>query len=149
MPNLDTTRLARLAAALSDSKTALAAKGVTVPAGTLLDDLPGLIAQVPSGSQALTASDNQIKFKVQLKSPHLLKATIGYVQSVANDVTVDFGDSSATQTSDKTGTSRATCAMLEHTFPAVGEYVITLTATIGTLSIIGVSANSFGSLLFT
>lgn len=151
MASLDTVRLARLATALSDSKTALAAKGVSVPAGALLDDIPDLIAQVPSGggAQPLTAGDNQVKFRVQLKTKNLLTATIAFVQSIANDVIVDFGDGSASQTSDKTGTSRFNCAMIEHTFPAVGEYVITLTATDGSLSLIGVSANSYGALLFT
>lgn len=57
MASLDTVRLAKLATALADSKTALAAKGVSVPAGALLDDIPDLIAQVPSGGGADSQAD--------------------------------------------------------------------------------------------
>lgn len=63
MASLDTVRLARLATALSDSKTALEAKGVSVPAGALLDDIPDLIAQVPSGGAVLpTAQPKDVNF---------------------------------------------------------------------------------------
>ena len=63
MASLDTVRLARLATALSDSKTSLAAKGVSVPAGALLDDIPALIAQVPSGGAVLpTAQPKDVNF---------------------------------------------------------------------------------------
>lgn len=40
------TELARITQAIADMKTAIANKGVTVPAGATLADLPNLIAQI-------------------------------------------------------------------------------------------------------
>lgn len=46
MGALDTARLTALKAALTDSKQALAAQGVSVPDGTLLNGIPALIASI-------------------------------------------------------------------------------------------------------
>lgn len=145
MPDLDTVRLARLATALADSKTALAARGVTVPSGALLDDIPGLIAQVPTGGgdTPLSVTANQAKFRVNLTDTAQLRATVGYTQSIANDVVVDFGDNS------QTATAGGANAYIEHTFPSVGKYVVTLTAQSGTLTLPGVTTNIARSMLFT
>lgn len=43
------TQITRLSGNVSDSLAAVAAKGVTVPAGSNSDDLAGLIALIPSG----------------------------------------------------------------------------------------------------
>lgn len=43
------SEITRLQSVKSDILNALAAKGVTVPAGSALDDVPGLVASIPSG----------------------------------------------------------------------------------------------------
>jgi len=52
------SEIARLSQNVSDSLDAVAAKGVVVPSGSNSDDLPGLIAQITSGSgSAITIQD--------------------------------------------------------------------------------------------
>lgn len=43
------SEIARISGNISDSLTAVANKGVTVPSGSTSDDLPGLIAQISGG----------------------------------------------------------------------------------------------------
>lgn len=52
----------RIAQNVSDSLDAVAAKGVTVPAGSTSDDLPSLIASIPTGSGGIESGSNYIKF---------------------------------------------------------------------------------------
>lgn len=49
MPVSIASEIARIAGNVSDSLTAVANKGVTVPSGSTSDDLPGLIAQISGG----------------------------------------------------------------------------------------------------
>lgn len=49
---------AKLAAAIDNCKTAIAAKGVTVPSGAVLNDLPGYIGQISAGETATVTVNN-------------------------------------------------------------------------------------------
>ena len=48
----------KLAAAIDNCKTAIAAKGVTVPSGAVLNDLPGYIGQISGGKSAAVTVSN-------------------------------------------------------------------------------------------
>lgn len=68
------SEITRISGNVSDSLDAVAAKGVTVPAGSNSDDLPSLIASIPQGdvnvqsdwSETDTTSDAYIKNKPTL-----------------------------------------------------------------------------------
>ena len=48
----------KLAAAIDNCKTAIAAKGVSVPSGAVLNDLPGYIGQISAGESATVTVNN-------------------------------------------------------------------------------------------
>ena len=59
-------------------------------------------------------------------------------------VTVDWGDNSSTET--LTGTSLTTAQFAQHTYPSVGDYVMTLTATNGSFAFYGATNNAISFL---
>ena len=48
----------KLAAAIDNCKTVIAAKGVSVPSGAVLNDLPGYIGQISGGKSAAVTVSN-------------------------------------------------------------------------------------------
>ena len=50
------SEITRITSARDSSFTAVGAKGVTVPAGSTIDDLPGLISQIDAGGASAVTS---------------------------------------------------------------------------------------------
>lgn len=209
------TEITRLQGAKADLKTAIEAKGVTVPSSTTIDGYATLVGQISGGGstgpiiekdvnfydydgtlvasysaadfasltalpsnpshtgltaqgwnwsladaktyvasygglhigQMYTTSDGKTRIYLHIEAACTLP--IYFSQTVANGVTVDWGDGSATTTAS--GTSNQT---LTHSY-AAGDYVLTMKATSGTYSwgqyFMGTSTNTgyqrYGSLV--
>ena len=79
--------------------------------------------------------DGKTRLYITIASEGRMNVPLELQQSVSNGVVVDWGDGSATETF--TGTSATT---LRHTYGKVGDYVITLEVTSGTLTLSGSSS---------
>lgn len=85
------------------------------------------IEAIPFFDYDLPVEDNQIKMLVYIH-PEITHCFVNYIQRVANDVEVDWGDGTTVDTSDRTGRDRYTCAFVSHDYETIGLKVITLTA---------------------
>jgi hypothetical protein len=100
-----------------------------------LADAQAFVAQygIIDIGQSYATDDGKTRLYVTVRNTDIAPtATINFQQSVANGVTVDWGDGSATET--RAGTSRA---KMTHDYASDGEYVITLNPTSGTLTLVG------------
>lgn len=52
------TQISRISTAKSDIASAIRAKGVTVPSGSKIDDMPELIAAIPQSGVVLPAAED-------------------------------------------------------------------------------------------
>ena len=100
-----------------------------------VDGYSPVYVNVPTGSIHMGADDDEIKMLVFI-TEETRQPWVNYIQSVANDVTVDWGDGTTPSTDSRTGTSRTTCAGVSHTYVSYGLKVITLTKHSGTLSLL-------------
>ena len=74
--------------------------------------------------------DGKTRLYIKIAAEGRMKVPIFFSQTVANGVTIDWGDGSATETLSGTGTRNT-----NHTYAAIGDYVITLNVTSGTLGL--------------
>lgn len=71
--------------------------------------------------QMYVTDDGKTRLYIHIVDSHRLDVPLYWAQTVANGVTIDWGDNSATQTFSGTGSKNTT-----HSYPAIGDYVITL-----------------------
>ena len=87
--------------------------------------------------QNYITTDGKTRVYISLKDLGRMSPKIYWNQTVANGVTVDFGDGSAPQTVAGTGLKSLT-----HLYSSIGDYIITLNVTSGTMLIGGTSSSS-------
>lgn len=80
--------------------------------------------------QTYTTSDGKTRLYISIPNNDRLDVTLYFNQSAANGVTVDWGDSSATETSSSSGNTN-----IGHTYSEAGDYIISLDVTSGTASL--------------
>ena len=81
--------------------------------------------------------DGKTRFYIRIAAEGRMTVPLYFSQTVANGVTIDWGDGSATQTLSGTGNVNTT-----HTYASIGNYIITLKVTSGTLGL-GNSSSSY------
>ena len=74
--------------------------------------------------------DGKTRFYIKIAANGRMTVPLYFSQTVANGVTIDWGDGSATQTLTGTGNKNTT-----HTYASIGDYVITLNVTSGTFGL--------------
>ena len=74
--------------------------------------------------------DGKTRLYIKIAAEGRMTVPLYFNQSVANGVTIDWGDDSATQTLSETGNLN-----ISHTYNNIGDYCITLKVTSGTLSL--------------
>lgn len=72
--------------------------------------------------------DGKTRLYISIASEGRMTVPLYFSQTIANGVTIDWGDGSATQTWSGTGTIKTS-----HTYSAIGDYIITLKVTSGIL----------------
>lgn len=77
------------------------------------------------GQQYIT-DDGKTRLYIQIATEGKMAPTLKWSQTVANGVTVDWGDGSATETAAGTGQKS-----VQHTYQAPGSYIITIEVTSG------------------
>ena len=82
--------------------------------------------------QQYKSADGKTHLHIVIANDNTKKPRLYWSQSVANGVTIDWGDGTATQSKSGTG-----AYYLDHTYASIGEYDITLTVTSGTAKIGG------------
>jgi hypothetical protein len=75
-------------------------------------------------------NDGKTRLYIKIAAEGRMTVPLYFNQTVSNGVTIDWGDGSATQTLSGTGNKNTT-----HTYAAIGDYVISLEVTNGTLSL--------------
>ena len=80
--------------------------------------------------------DGKTRLYIRIAAEGRMTVPLYFSQTSANGVTIDWGDGSATQTLSGTGNVNTT-----HTYAAIGDYVITLAVTSGTLGFSGVNSS--------
>ena len=90
------SEISRISQNVSDSLNAVAAKGVAVPAGSKSDDLPGLIAQIPTGENVLVQevpNATGVEYRITTNSGvNLLSPTYyEYIQGIPRQQMIDTG----------------------------------------------------------
>lgn len=81
---------AKLSAAIGSCKSAVTAKGVSVPSGAALSDLPGYIAQIPSGGASVSVTFHNTYQSVT--------ATVYLGDGTAKTIAIPTGDSTHVMT---------------------------------------------------
>ena len=74
--------------------------------------------------------DGKTRLYIRIVAKGRMTVPLCFSQTVANGVTIDWGDGSATQTLTGTGIETTT-----HTYASIGDYIITLKVTSGTLGL--------------
>ena len=74
--------------------------------------------------------DGKTRLYIRIAAEGRMTVPLYFSQTAANGVTIDWGDGSATQTLSGTGNLNTT-----HTYASIGDYVITLKVTSGTLGL--------------
>lgn len=82
--------------------------------------------------QQYKSADGKTHLHIVIANDNTKKPRLYWSQSVANGVTIDWGDGTSTQTKGGTG-----AVYLDHTYASIGSYDITLTVTSGTAKIGG------------
>lgn len=130
---------------IDDSKLqsiAVAIQGKDGGGQMTVDEMPERIQALPSDliSELKNVTDNQIKMLVYIDDD-VANCYVNYVQTIANDVEVDWGDGTPIDTSPSTGGSRVNCAAIPHTYSKRGYLIITLSAHESNIKLI--SSNGF------
>ena len=76
--------------------------------------------------QMYVTTDGKTRIFITLEDSNYLSPTFYFYQSVANGVTIDWGDGSTAETTSGTGNKSLT-----HTYASIGDYVIEITITSG------------------
>ena len=74
--------------------------------------------------------DGKTRLYIKIAANGRMNVPLYFSQTVANGVTIDWGDGSTTQTLTGTGNKNTT-----HTYASIGDYIITLKVTSGTLDL--------------
>ena len=74
--------------------------------------------------------DGKTRLYIKIAANGRMNVPLYFSQTVANGVTIDWGDGSTTQTLTGTGNKNTT-----HTYASIGDYIITLKVTSGTLGL--------------
>ena len=74
--------------------------------------------------------DGKTRLYIKIAANGRITVPLYFSQTVANGVTIDWGDGSTTQTLTGTGNKNTT-----HTYASIGDYIITLKVTSGTLGL--------------
>ena len=74
--------------------------------------------------------DGKTRLYIRITGKGRMTVPLYFSQTVANGVTIDWGDGSTTQTLTGTGNKNTT-----HTYASIGDYIITLKVTSGTLGL--------------
>ena len=82
--------------------------------------------------QMYVTSDGKTRIYLSIPNELLCEVKLNWGQTVANGVTIDWGDGTATETFSGTGSKNQ-----YHTYASVGDYCITLNPTSGTLTLGG------------
>ena len=85
-----------------------------------LEDIKAHNRALDIGATYIT-DDGKTRLYIKIAAEGRMDVPLYFYQSVANGVTIDWGDGSATQTLDGTGNVNTT-----HTYASIGEYVISL-----------------------
>lgn len=91
-----------------------------------VDDMPDRIRALISDFD-MSVTDNQIKMLVYIDDD-VANCYVNYIQTIANDVEVDWGDGTPAETSSAVGTGRYDCASLSHNYLIRGYVIIVFTA---------------------
>ena len=131
----------RLKTAKSGLATAITGKGVTVPGDATLSEYPALVDQIQTsggggggGNEPVPPStDGKTRLYITVSAsamegepPPRADVPLYIRQTVANGVSIDWGDGSAAETLSGTGNVNTT-----HHYNAAGDYVIALTVAEG------------------
>ena len=87
--------------------------------------------------QMYKTSDGKTRLYIRILDNLAMNLRLYLYQSVGRGVTIDWGDGSATEMVSGTGTKSA-----NHTYSTIGDYVITLTVTSGTMKLGGTATNA-------
>ena len=87
--------------------------------------------------QMYKTSDGKTRLYIRILDNLAMNLRLYLYQSVGQGVTIDWGDGSATETVSGTGVKSA-----NHTYSTIGDYVISLTVTSGTMKLGGTSTSS-------
>ena len=87
--------------------------------------------------QMYKTSDGKTRLYIRILDNLAMNLRLYLYQSVGQGVTIDWGDGSATETVSGTGVKSA-----NHTYSTIGDYVITLTVTSGTMKLGGTASNA-------
>lgn len=93
--------------------------------------------------QSYVTDDGRTRIYISLENPDLISPTLGLYLAGNTSVDVDWGDGSEHDTMANTSTSASVSKITaQHTYPAVGNYVISIAVIEGSCSIGGSSAES-------
>lgn len=90
--------------------------------------------------QLYVTNDGKTRLYINIADTARMTVPLYWNQSVANGVTIDWGDNSSAETFSGTGYINTT-----HTYSAVGDYIISLSVSSGTLGL-GANSSSMGIL---
>lgn len=140
------TDITRIQTNITNALSAITEKGVTVPDGANSDHLAELISSIEAGSGGGSGGGEE-EYTGDATLLHITIADIArptiplcFRQSVANGVTVDWGDGSATETFSGSGTTNI---MPMHTYSSAGDYVISLLPADGCTLTLGGASSSY------
>ena len=109
-----------------------------------LEDVKAELAEssgIVVGANYVT-DDGKTRLYIRIPNASLKKVTIGFGQTIANGVEIDFGDGSAPTTYGSAGDA----VSLYHTYQNIGDYCITLKPKDGCTMSLGQSSSSYGAL---
>jgi hypothetical protein len=106
-----------------------------------LDDIKAHNRAVDVGATYIT-DDGKTRLYIKISAEGRMDVPLYFSQTVANGVTIDWGDGSVAETLDGTGNKNTT-----HTYASIGEYVITLDPVDGCT--LGLGHNSLGHTVFS
>ena len=126
-------------------REAIAAKGVSISDGDTFRSYADKIASIETGSGGDTPTpdmpvigDGKTYLYIKIAAPGRMTVPLYFTQTVANGVTIDWGDGSATQTLSGTGNVNTT-----HTYADIGEYTISFNLSSGCTLGLGHNSSSY------
>jgi hypothetical protein len=102
-----------------------------------LDDIKAHNRAVDVGATYIT-DDGKTRLYIKIAAEGRMSVPLRFVQTVANGVTIDWGDGSATKTRSENGNITEV-----HTYARIGEYVITLDVVDGCTLVLGSEESSY------
>lgn len=103
-----------------------------------LDQMPTEIASIEMGGGNEWVGDGKTRLYIKIAAEGRMDIPLYFSQTVANGVTIDWGDGSALQTLSGTGKMKTT-----HTYASIGEYCISLDVADGCMLGLGHNSSSY------